>query len=189
MSLVLLLGGARSGKSALAVELAVQCGRDVVFLATCEGRDEEMRARIARHRAERPAGWRTVEVPTDLGRALAVAAPDDSLIVDCLSLWVANLLEERREARAIEELAATAAAGAAERRGLTIAVSNEVGLGIVPATPLGRRYRDLLGRANAIWAKAADDVLLVVAGRVLPLAKTAGLVSVAVRGERDGRRA
>jgi adenosylcobinamide kinase/adenosylcobinamide-phosphate guanylyltransferase len=156
MSLVLLLGGARSGKSALAVDFAAESGRAVVFVATAEARDEEMHVRIARHRTERPSDWHTVETPTDLASALAVAAPGDCLIVDCLSLWAANLLEAGQSAAAIEELASAAAAAAAERSGPAIAVSNEVGLGVVPASPLGRRYRDLLGRVNAIWAEAAD---------------------------------
>jgi adenosyl cobinamide kinase/adenosyl cobinamide phosphate guanylyltransferase len=184
-----LLGGARSGKSALAIELATQSRRDVVFVATAEARDEEMRERIARHRATRPETWRTVEAPTDLAGALAVAAPDDSLILDCLSLWIANLLDAGQHEEAIEELTATAATSVAARRGLTVAVSNEVGLGVVPATPLGRRYRDLLGRVNTIWAEAADEALFVVAGRALPLAKPTELLSpTAGIGESDGRR-
>jgi adenosylcobinamide kinase / adenosylcobinamide-phosphate guanylyltransferase len=186
MALVLLLGGARSGKSALAVEIARQSGGDVVLVATAEARDDEMRERIARHRAERPEEWRTIEAPTDIEDALAAAAPDACLILDCLSLWVANLLEGGPAEGELEELAEEIALRASTRPGLTIAVSNEVGLGVVPATPLGRRYRDLLGCVNAIWAGAADEALLVVAGRVLPLAKTSGLVAAAVPGTFDG---
>lgn len=189
MSLVLLLGGARSGKSAMAVDLAAQSARDVVFVVSAEARDEEMRERIARHRAERPDGWETVEAPIDLARAVAAVSPDNCLVVDCLSLWIANLLEAERSAAAIEKLATVAAACAAVRRGPTIAVSNEVGLGVVPATPLGRSYRDLLGRVNATWAAVADEVLLVVAGRVLPLARGTGLLSpMSLIGEGNGRR-
>jgi adenosyl cobinamide kinase/adenosyl cobinamide phosphate guanylyltransferase len=162
MSLTFLLGGARSGKSSLAVRLAGKSGAPVVFVATGEARDAEMAERIARHRAERPAGWETVEEPLALAAALAAAPGDSCVVVDCLSLWVANLLERGEEADG-------AAAVAAARPGATIAVSNEVGLGIVPATPLGRRYRDVLGRVNAIWADAAAETFLVVAGRRLRL--------------------
>jgi adenosylcobinamide kinase / adenosylcobinamide-phosphate guanylyltransferase len=174
MSLVLLLGGARSGKSALAVDMATQSRRDVVFVATAEAGDEEMRGRIARHQAERPERWATVEAPRDLAGALAKAAPGDCLVVDCLALWVANLLEAGEAVATIEALAATTVAAVAERSGPSIAVSNEVGLGVVPATPLGRKYRDLLGRVNAGWAEVADEAVLVVAGRVLPLAPPVG---------------
>jgi adenosyl cobinamide kinase/adenosyl cobinamide phosphate guanylyltransferase len=166
MSLVVLLGGARSGKSALSVELA---GERATFVATGTPGDDEMAARIERHRTERPAGWLTVEEPLELRRALAAVAPDEAVVVDCLSLWVSNLIEVGWSDDAIEEEAAVAASVAAARPGPTIAVSNEVGLGIVPATPLGRRYRDVLGRVNAVWAAAADRVLLVVAGRSLEL--------------------
>jgi len=166
MTLVLLLGGARSGKSRLAVRLASERGKPVVFVATGEAGDEEMAERIARHRAERPAGWRTVEEPVALLDALAATPADATVVVDCLSFWVANLLDSRTAAE-IEQEAAEAAALAAARD--TIAVSNEVGMGVVPATPLGRAYRDVLGRVNATWAGAAAEAYLVVAGRRLAL--------------------
>ncbi|HZO98036.1 MAG TPA: bifunctional adenosylcobinamide kinase/adenosylcobinamide-phosphate guanylyltransferase [Gaiellaceae bacterium] len=165
--LVLLVGGARSGKSSLALRLAEEAGDPVVFVATGEARDGEMAERIARHRAERPASFETVEEPLALRAALEAAPPGSCVVVDCLSLWVANLLEAG--AGGVEEEAGAAAAAAAARAGRTIAVTNEVGLGIVPATPLGRAYRDVLGRVNAIWAEAADEALLVVAGKVLRL--------------------
>jgi adenosylcobinamide kinase / adenosylcobinamide-phosphate guanylyltransferase len=167
MSLVLLLGGARSGKSSLAVRLAEADGGPVVFVATAEPRDAEMVQRIDLHREERPSGWQTVEEPLALADALAAAPDEACVIVDCLSLWVANVLE--RGAADVEQRAAAAAAVAAARHATTIAVSNEVGLGVVPATPLGRAYRDVLGRVNAIWAAAADECHLVVAGKVLKL--------------------
>jgi adenosylcobinamide kinase/adenosylcobinamide-phosphate guanylyltransferase len=168
MTHVLLTGGARSGKSALAVALAERDGADVVFLATGQAGDDEMAARIARHRAERPAHWTTIEEPVALGNAIAAVAPSACLVVDCLSLWVANLLAAS-DPVAIEAAAAAAARAAAARPGTTIVVTNEVGLGVVPATPLGREYRDVLGRVNAIWAELASDAYLVVAGRLLPL--------------------
>jgi adenosyl cobinamide kinase/adenosyl cobinamide phosphate guanylyltransferase len=172
MSLVLLLGGARSGKSQLAVEFAARSDRNVVFVATAEAGDDEMRNRIVRHRADRPHDWQTIEAPRDLIGALAFVAPDDCVVVDCLSLWVANLLHIGEPT--IEDLALTTATAIAERSGPSIAVSNEVGLGVVPPTELGRRYRDALGRVNAIWADAADEALLIVAGRTLPLTERCG---------------
>jgi adenosyl cobinamide kinase/adenosyl cobinamide phosphate guanylyltransferase len=168
--LTFLLGGARSGKSSLALELAERAGGPVTFIATATAGDEEMAARIAAHRVERPGTWTTVEEPLRLHEALEAA--EGTVVVDCLSLWVANLLEAG--VTAIEEQSVAAAAVAARRR--TIAVSNEVGLGVVPATPLGRRYRDVLGRVNAAWADAAEVTLLVVAGRALPLASPWELV-------------
>jgi adenosyl cobinamide kinase/adenosyl cobinamide phosphate guanylyltransferase len=160
--LTFLLGGARSGKSALALRLAAR-HEQVVFLATGEARDDEMTARIERHRAERPSHWRTVEEPLRLRAAIEAVPPDACLVVDCLSLWVANVLEAGEP---VDEAAASAAAA---RPGPTIAVSNEVGLGLVPTTPLGREYRDVLGRVNAAWAGAAERGYLVVAGRALRL--------------------
>ena len=168
MRLVLLTGGARSGKSSLAVALATRASADVVFLATGEARDDEMAARIAAHRAERPAHWTTVEEPVRVAEAIGAVERSACLVVDCLSLWVANLLEAD-DAAEIERAAATAVAAAAARDGTTIVVTSEVGLGVVPGTPVGRAYRDVLGRVNAIWAAQATEAYLVVAGRLLPL--------------------
>lgn len=168
MALVLLIGGARSGKSRLAVDLATAQTEPVVFLATGEAGDDEMAERIELHRAERPAGWRTVEEPLRLREA--VEAAEGCLIVDCLSLWVANALESED----VEQEARRAAAAAAARPALTIAVTNEVGMGVVPPTPVGREYRDVLGRVNAIWAEAAQEAYLVVAGRALALERLGG---------------
>ena len=164
MTLVVLVGGARSGKSRLAVERALAAGTPVTFIATGEAGDEEMAERIERHRAERPTGWMTVEEPVELARALKAVADGDAAIVDCLSLWVANL-----GGNGVEAASAEAVRVAAARDGLTIAVTNEVGLGIVPANALARAYRDELGRVNAQWVAAADEAWLVVAGRKLRL--------------------
>jgi adenosyl cobinamide kinase/adenosyl cobinamide phosphate guanylyltransferase len=162
MTLVVLLGGARSGKSALAVRLAVDARAPVTFVATGEGRDEEMATRIELHRRERPVGWATVEEPLDLRAALESAPAGSTVVIDCLSLWVANLLEHGREP---EDLAAFAAS----RSDLTIAVSNEVGLGIVPANELARHFRDVLGRVNAAWVAASHEAFFCIAGRSIPL--------------------
>jgi adenosylcobinamide kinase / adenosylcobinamide-phosphate guanylyltransferase len=168
VSLVVLLGGARSGKSLLALRLAERASAPVVFLATGEAGDEEMADRIARHRHERPASWSTVEEPVELERAVDSVNDEATLIVDCLSLWVSNLIE-RRPAPEIEAAAAAAVQVAAARSGLTIVVSNEVGLGIVPVNALARGYRDVLGRVNALWVAAADEAYFVVAGRTIKL--------------------
>lgn len=169
MSLTFLLGGARSGKSALATELASSSGQLVTVIATGEARDEEMAARIAAHRADRPPEWQTVEEPLELQTALAAVRADTTVIVDCLSLWVANLIERGDNDGEVDAASELAANEARERSSPTIVVSNEVGLGVVPASPLGRRYRDVLGRVNAQWAAAADEAALVVAGRKLSL--------------------
>ena len=177
MALVLLLGGARSGKSQLAVRLASARGLPVTFVATAEARDAEMTDRIAGHRAARPAEWTTVEEPLRLEAALRAAPDEACVIVDCLSLWVANVLE-RSTTQEIALTAAAAADLAAHRAGPTIAVSNEVGLGVVPPTPLGRTYRDLLGSVNAAWAQRAAQTLLVVAGQVQPLQRAESLLEL-----------
>jgi adenosyl cobinamide kinase/adenosyl cobinamide phosphate guanylyltransferase len=169
MSLVLLLGGARSGKSRQAVRLAEASGLPVTVVATAEARDDEMAARIARHRLERPLEWTLVEEPVELRAAITHVEPGAALVVDCLSLWVSNLLERGLDDDAVEAASAAAAAEAARRAAPSIAVSNEVGLGIVPVSELGRRYRDVLGRVNAAWAEAAAEAHLVVAGRLLRL--------------------
>jgi adenosylcobinamide kinase / adenosylcobinamide-phosphate guanylyltransferase len=165
MTLVLLIGGARSGKSRLALERAEREGAPVSFIATGEAFDAEMTDRIERHKAERPDGWVTIEEPVELERALSSVPDGATAIVDCLSLWVANVFESRP----VDALSAATARAAAERPGLTIAVTNEVGMGIVPDNALARAYRDALGRVNARWAEAADEARLVVAGRTLSL--------------------
>ena len=141
----------------------------MVVIVTAEPRDDEMAERIKRHRADRPPDWDTVEEPLDLEAALG-SVPEDALaLVDCLTLWVSNLLEKGAKDREIEELARRSAAAAAARAADTIVVSNEIGSGMVPANALARRFRDLLGRVNSIWVDASDRTALVVAGRVLPL--------------------
>lgn len=168
MTLVVILGGARSGKSALALELGRRWPGQVTFVATAEPRDEEMRARIERHRRERPTGWDLVEEPRELG-SLSVWRGDDLVVVDCLTLWVSNLLEAKQDEDAIVAKAEELAAVVVARRSPTVIVSNEVGFGVVPATPLGRQFRDLLGTVNRIFVARADTALFLVAGRALRL--------------------
>jgi adenosylcobinamide kinase / adenosylcobinamide-phosphate guanylyltransferase len=169
VALTMLLGGARSGKSRLAVSLASVGGAPVTFIATGEARDDEMTARIAAHRAQRPDDWVTVEAPHQVADAITAADAAHTVVLDCLTLWVANLLERGDDSDTILRAATTAARSASARAALTIAVSNEVGLGIVPVNPLGRAYRDLLGSVNTIWVDASDDAAFVVAGRLLRL--------------------
>ena len=168
MALTVLIGGARSGKSGLAVKLARDQTAPVTVIATAEAGDEEMGARIDQHKRERPAAWVTVEEPLELAAAIASVPDDHFLILDCLTLWVSNMVIARG-AQATESDAVRAAAAAAARGGMTVAVTNEVGLGVVPEHQLGRAYRDLLGRVNTIWAEASERAFLLVAGRALEL--------------------
>jgi adenosylcobinamide kinase / adenosylcobinamide-phosphate guanylyltransferase len=170
MPLTFLVGGARSGKSALAVRLASEWEGPVVFLATAEARDdEELAARIVRHQRERPTRWQTIEEPLDLLGELRRAPEAAFFLVDCLTLWVANALESGWSDDEIERAASEGAALARGRPSPTVVVSNEVGMGVVPATPVGRSFRDLQGRVNAVFAEHADRACLVVAGRTLEL--------------------
>jgi adenosyl cobinamide kinase/adenosyl cobinamide phosphate guanylyltransferase len=169
MSLTLLTGGVRSGKSGLALMLASARAEHVTFIATATAVDADMSARIERHRAARPSHWTTVEAPLLLEQALEGIAPNDVVIVDCLTLWVSNLMIEGLSDAEIEERGTKAAALASARAGDTIVVTNEVGSGVHPPTELGLRFRDVLGRVNASWGQVSDSVYLVVAGRVLEL--------------------
>jgi adenosylcobinamide kinase/adenosylcobinamide-phosphate guanylyltransferase len=166
VSLTFLVGGARSGKSALAVALAATWQGPVTVIATGEPGDDEMAERIRLHRAQRPKEWTTVEEPLELESALAAVPAGAAVIVDCLSFWVANLLERGDD---VETCSERAIASARTRSAPMVVVSNEVGLGVVPVSELGRRYRDVLGRVNQQWAAAADEAALVVAGRKLRL--------------------
>lgn len=169
MPFTLLLGGARSGKSDLAVRSAASAGRPVVVVATAEPRDEEMAERILRHRVARPTGWRTLEVPLELARAIADVHPDAFVVVDCLSLWVSNAIEAGSEDDRIAQDAVEVSHRLRDRHGPAAVVTNEVGLGIVPVNALARRYRDVLGRVNVTFADAASASYLVVAGKALAL--------------------
>ena len=170
----LVLGGARSGKSAYAegcVERHAEIsGGARVYLATAESRDDEMAARIAAHRARRGERWTTVEEPLDLPGALARAAqPGAAVVVDCLTLWLANLIERERD---VEEEVRGLADGIARLNAPIVLVANEVGLGIVPDNALSRAFRDHAGRLNQRIAATADRVVFVAAG--LPLVLKGG---------------
>jgi len=166
-SVVLVLGGVRSGKSRYAQQLAEAFGR-VTFIATAERRDDqEMHRKIARHQAERPAEWLTIEEPLNLGREiLAAAATSDAILVDCLTLFAANLLED--DAAAERQIASLLQALQSPRCPVFL-VSNEVGSGVVPAFASGRRFRDLLGEINQRVAATAGTVTLMIAGLPLQL--------------------
>lgn len=167
MGFTLVLGGARSGKSDLALRLAEESGRPVTFIATATAGDEEMSSRISRHRESRPGGWSTAEAPIYLCAAIHAVAEGDFVIVDCLTLWVSNLLGAGRSGDEVTAMAFEAAREMAPRDG--VVVTNEVGLGIVPANALARTYRDLLGGVNRIFADSSQRSVLMVAGRALDL--------------------
>ncbi len=175
--LTLITGGARSGKSAFAERLAMQ-GKRVLFAATAEALDDAMARRIAAHRSSRPPEWDTVEEPRSLPEAIrrkatGAAVPYDTIIVDCLTIWVSNLLllhEGNADAEARILDAAKKLLDVRESSDATwIVVTNEVGLGIVPSSSLGRTYRDTLGRVNSLVASRADKVYLMAAGLALDL--------------------
>lgn len=167
--LTVLLGGARSGKSALALEIAANFSLPVTFIATAEPLDAEFAGRINRHRSERPSNWRTIEEPIDLEAALADVPDGDVVVIDCLTLWVSNLFVHELDDVTIVERATSTAERARTRGGRVVVVSNEVGSGIVPDDALSRRYRDTLGRVNATFAAHADEAYFVVGGRVIEL--------------------
>jgi adenosyl cobinamide kinase/adenosyl cobinamide phosphate guanylyltransferase len=169
MSLTLLLGGARSGKSRLAERLITSSPGAVAVIATAEALDDEMAKRIQRHREARASGWLVVEEPLDLIGAVRGRPDDTRLVIDCLTLWVSNLIGIDADDGVIEEMAGQALGVVQAHPADSVVVSNEVGSGIVPVNALARRYRDLLGRVNSIWADGADQVLLTVAGGVVPV--------------------
>lgn len=167
MGFVLLLGGARSGKSDRAARLALDSGMRVTFIATATAGDDAMSERISRHRSTRPATWSTVEAPLDLVAAVVATPADEFVVVDCLTLWVSNLLGAGVAADEILRRAEKVARELATRPG--VVVSNEVGLGIVPANELARTFRDVLGGVNAAFARCAERSVLMVAGLTLEL--------------------
>ena len=167
---ILYIGGARSGKSRLAQTRAESMPNELVYVATAQAGDEEMTERINRHRAERGTRWRTIEVPLKLPQVLAKSEfAGRVLLIDCLTLWLSNLLIAERDVAAAqrEMLEALAAVDAT-----VLLVTNEVGMGIVPENALARRFRDEAGRLHQAIAATADEVWLVAAGIALPLKNT-----------------
>ena len=199
--LILVLGGARAGKSAFAQGLAQAMGQRVLCVATAQAGDEEMRRRIQRHRQRRPSAWRVVEEPLAIAQALtSFLDATDVALIDCLTVWVSNLLlaalpggvvqgfrqtevAEKTVSRAVEELLVCYREGPAS----FVVVSNEVGMGVVPEYPLGRLYRDCLGRANQQVAAQADKVYYLVAGLAVDWKSLGPVSPPADRGEpREG---
>ena len=178
--LILLLGGARAGKSEYALKMAGAHRRNsesrVCFIATAQALDEDMATRIARHREQRPSDWQTIEEPYQVQEALRRAAEAEIVIVDCLTLLVSNWLllheDEHKCEQFLRQITREFLELKQSQRQTVICVSNEVGLGIVPETRLGRVFRDLLGRVNQDFATAADQVYLFVAGLPLQLKPT-----------------
>ncbi len=170
--LIFVTGGARSGKSTFALEKASAHGDHVTFIATAQAFDDEMRERIARHQLERPDTWTTLEEPRDVHRVLETVR--GTVVLDCLSILISNLMLGDAEHAPLEEPEILARVNTiievqAARAQSLIIVSNEVGSGIVPEYPLGRAFRDVLGRANQMVARAASEAYLIVAGLPIKL--------------------
>lgn len=161
------IGGARSGKSSFALKLANSIPGPRAYLATAEARDSEMEERIARHKRERGEGWESLEEPRDLYGTLSGIGGYNVVLIDCFTLWVSNMMEAGAGEDKIVEEAGKIAVLSRKTRASIIAVSNEVGLGLVPETPLGRRFRDIAGLVNQKIAEAADTVFFIASG--LPL--------------------
>jgi len=159
--IILVTGGARSGKSALAERLAQSCGNKVIYIATSEPFDDEMQSRIGRHRARRDAGWRTVDAPLELPDMLVQTDGDATRLVDCLTMWLNNLIYHNRDVgdemdRLIKVIS--------EQQADLVMVTNEIGSGLVPQTAEARKFRDLAGELNQMVAQAASQVYLSVSG-------------------------
>jgi len=174
VTLTVLIGGARSAKSSLAVEWGRRTGEQVTYVATAPRPEDaaepdlDMADRVDRHRLERPSTWTTIEETVDLIDAID-AAGESPVIIDCLTLWTSNLMWLGRSDDEIDELATRTADHAAGYGRPVLAITNEVGLGVHPETELGRRYRDVLGRVNQRWVAAAEHSLMLVAGRAIEL--------------------
>ena len=164
--ITLFLGGCRSGKSTAALNFADQLGAErKIFVATCQPHDDEMRARVARHQAERDRRWETIEAPVDLvGMLRAHTAPQTVMLVDCLTLWLTNLMVDGAEDAEIEQHVEAFVDALQTARGPIVLVANEVGLGLVPDNALGRRFRDWAGSLNQRIAGCSHRVVFTVAG-------------------------
>jgi adenosylcobinamide kinase/adenosylcobinamide-phosphate guanylyltransferase len=169
---ILVTGGTRSGKSRFAVDLAKGFGRNIVYLATCNAADREMRQRISHHRRQRPAHWRTIEHPADPAKAITqLNGKSEGLILDCLTMYVSQFLVAGRSDAMIQQHVRRLCHAIRCASYPVIVVTNEVGSGVVPEFPMGRRFRDLAGLANQTAAACADEVYFLVAG--IPMRLTA----------------
>ena len=169
MSCILITGGARAGKSSYAQKLAAASGGRVLFVATAEAKDEDMRLRIEKHRKSRPLSWETLEAPSEVAKAIDEQEGEYSIVViDCITMLVSNIMlgavdKTSAESEVLKEIDSVINT-MQSKSSVFILVSNEVGLGIVPDNEMSRTYRDLLGRANQLLAQYADEVYLMVAG-------------------------
>jgi adenosylcobinamide kinase/adenosylcobinamide-phosphate guanylyltransferase len=166
---VLILGGARSGKSSCAEALAGRSESAVTMIATAEPFDDEMWARIVAHRRSRPTEWTTIESPLRLAEALARVPSADTAVIDCITVWMGNMFHHGAMEADVHLEVERFITTMSQRRGATYIVSNEVGLGIVPADEMTRTYRDVLGRVNSRLAACVDRAVFMVAGRALEL--------------------
>lgn len=157
----LILGGAASGKSLFAEKLVQESGRPMIYVATAQAFDDEMRDKLERHKSQRGPGWRTIEEPMDVGRTLATIGGDTAVLLDCVTMWLSNQLLAEAD---LEEAEASLMAGLALCAAPVVMVSNEVGLSVVPDNALARRFRDAQGRLNQKLAARANLVVNVVAG-------------------------
>ena len=163
--LILVTGGVRSGKSRYAVEIASRASSRVTFIATASPCDEEMIKRIKLHQSSRPSHWETVEERRDVASVLSkIDSPHRTVIIDCLTMLISNLLLEGEEEKSILKQVQAIAENGKKFNRLTVVVTNEVGWGVVPQTSLGRNFRDIAGVANQIMAKNADQVWLIICG-------------------------
>lgn len=165
--MIFLTGGARSGKSRLAVEIASRGGGPVRYIATALPSDDEMERRIASHRRGRPDGWNVIEAPIEVAESIDGSEPEEFVVLDCVTLWISNLIVDHDDDEITERV--DAVVSAIRDRDAALVVSNEVGSGLVPMDPIGRRFRDLQGSANQRFAAAAARSYLVIAGRTLEL--------------------
>jgi len=163
--ITLILGGARSGKSGFAVNLAKESGAKTAFIATCMRLDKEMKERVALHKKSRPTGWKTFECGEDILEILKkLDSKFDVILIDCLTLFISSLLLKGLRESSIEKKIGDILAALKKINARTIIVSNEVGLGIVPANKLARNFRDIAGRINQSVAGSADEVFFMVSG-------------------------
>lgn len=174
--IILVTGGARSGKSRFAEKYAARCGQKIAYVATAEVRDEEMAERVRRHRARRPANWRTCEAPRDAHLVLREAAQScDTILFDCLTVYMSNILLSLPSNAdfyvSAEENIRALLAALSDWNGTAIFVTNEVGSGIVPNNKLARDFRDMAGMANQMIGQVADEVYLVVCGIAVDIKK------------------